>query len=110
MNLNYNDSHRQKKNVHVYVFIQKAKKAKRLYIYSKSQTLFKKQDNFRSVFIHKKPYTLRNAIFDEIFEIGIYIFKEHDTFRSVTFYKIKAGHCKKSKKICVFYVFYIQKA
>ena len=28
------------------------------YIYTKSQTLFKKQDNLCYVFIHKKPYTL----------------------------------------------------
>ena len=45
-------------------YIQKSKKiAKRLYIYTKIQTLFKKQDNLCYIFIHKKPDTLRYAIF-----------------------------------------------
>ena len=46
------------------------KKQKKL---RKIQTLCKKQDNFRYVFIHKKPDTLLYAIFHEIFEIIIYI-------------------------------------
>ena len=59
----------------------------RLYIYSKgkencetflctkSQTLCKKQDNLRHVFIYKNPDTLRYAVFHEIFETGICIKK-----------------------------------
>ena len=41
----------------------------------KSQTLFKKQDNFRYVFIYKKQDTLRDAIFHENFEVSIYVQK-----------------------------------
>ena len=48
--------------------------AKRLYVYTKGQTLSKKQDNLRYFFIHKSPDTLRSAIFHEIFEIGIDIY------------------------------------
>ena len=48
--------------------------AKRLYVYTKGQTLSKKQDNLRYFYIHKKPDTLRSAIFHEIFEIGIDIY------------------------------------
>ena len=45
-------------------------------MYSKSQTLFKKQDNLRYFFIHKNPHTLRYAIFHEIFKLAfIYIEK-----------------------------------
>ena len=54
-----------------YYIYEKQKNAKCLYIYAKSHILFKKQDNFRYVFIDKKPYTLRYAIFLENFEIGI---------------------------------------
>ena len=43
--------------------------------------------------------TLRN--FHEIFEIGIYIYKKHDTFCYVTFYIQKSRHFEKSKKFCV---------
>ena len=47
--------------------------------YTKSQTLCKKQDNLRHVFIHKKPDTLRYTIFYEIFEIGVYIYTKSMT-------------------------------
>ena len=60
---------------------------KSLYIYTKNQKLFKKQDNLRHFFIHKKPYTERHAISHIIFGIGIYIyiyksgnFALHDVF------------------------------
>ena len=53
---------------------KKQKKTKRLYIYTKIQTLNKNQDNLRNVFIHKKPDTLLYAIFHEIFEIDIYVY------------------------------------
>ena len=37
------------------------------FLYTKSQTLGKKQDNLRYVFLYKNPGTLRYAIFDRIF-------------------------------------------
>ena len=58
------------------LYIQKAKQiAKCLYMYTKKETLCKKQDNLRYILIHKKPDNLRYAIFHEIFEIGIYLQK-----------------------------------
>ena len=68
----------------LYIY-KKQKIANRLYIYTKSQTLCKKQVNLRYVFIHKSPDTLYYAIFHKIFEIGIYIYKKHYTLRYVTF-------------------------
>ena len=56
----------------IYIY-KKQKIYMRSYIYSKNQTLFKKQDNLRYVLFTKKPDTLHYAIFHEIFEIGIYI-------------------------------------
>ena len=50
------------------------------FLYTKSQTLSKKQDNLRYVFIYKNPDTLRYAIFHWIFEIeggGGYIEKQY---------------------------------
>ena len=74
INVNNNESH-QRKTTCTFSYIQKEKQiAKSLYIYIQIQTLFKKQDNLRYVFIHKNPDTLRYTVFDEIFEIGIYIF------------------------------------
>ena len=46
------------------------------FLYTKSQTLCKNQDNFRYVCVYKKQDTLRYVIFHEIFEVGIYIQKE----------------------------------
>ena len=46
-----------------------------MFLYTKIQTLFKNQDNFRSVFLLKKDYTLRYAIFHEEIVFGIYIQK-----------------------------------
>ena len=59
---------------HIKGYIQKAKTiANRLYIYTKRDTLCKKQDNLRYVFIQKNPDSLRYEILHEIFEMGIYI-------------------------------------
>ena len=41
-----------------------------MFLYTKFQTLRKKQDNLRYVFIYKKPNTFCYAIFHGIFEIG----------------------------------------
>ena len=65
---------------------------------------YKKQDNFRYVFIYKEQYTLRYAIFLEYFEVGIYI-QKHDTLFQVTFLYIqKAGYFAESKTIYVTFV------
>ena len=40
------------------------------FVYTKSMTLYKKQDNLGYVFIYKNPDTLRYTIFHWIFEIG----------------------------------------
>ena len=62
--------------MHVFLFTKSKKNAKRLYIYTKSETLFKKQDNLRYVFIHKNPDTLRYAIFMNFLKLAfIYIQK-----------------------------------
>ena len=73
MNENYDDCH-HRKTTRTFLYTQKAKKLRKV-LYTKSHTLFKKLDNFRYVFIYKKPYTLRYGIFHEIFEVGIYIQK-----------------------------------
>ena len=56
-------------------YIYKKKQYCETFLYTKSRTLFKKQDNLRYVCIYKKLDTLRHAIFHEIFEIGICIQK-----------------------------------
>ena len=85
-------------------FIHIKKIAKNLYIYARIETLFKKKDNLRYVFIHKKPYTLRYAIFHKSFVIGIYIYTKR-MILCVTwrFYIQKARLFEKNKTICVIF-------
>ena len=64
-------SERQCARLYIYIIIKKLRNV----LYTKRQTLYKKQDNVRYVFIHKKQDTLRSAIFHENFEVGIYIQK-----------------------------------
>ena len=64
----------RRKATRTFLYTQKAKNCE-TFLYPKSQTLFKKRDNFRYVFIYQKLYTLRYGIFHEIFEVGIYIQK-----------------------------------
>ena len=71
MMFRYPITERQRARFYIY---KKQKNVKCLYIYTKIQTLCKNQDNLRYVFIHKKPDNLRYAIFNEIFEIGVYIY------------------------------------
>ena len=40
------------------------------FLYTKIQTLRKKQENLRYIFMHKNPNTFHYALFHEIFEIG----------------------------------------
>ena len=55
--------------------IYKNQKKFRNVSYKKSQTLCKKQENFRYVFIYKNQDTLYSTIFHENFEVCIYIQK-----------------------------------
>ena len=83
INVNTSDYHQQK-TTHTFLYRKSKKIAKRLYIYAKSQTLFKKQDNLRYVFIYKKSDTLRYAIFMKMLKLA-YINQEHSNLRYVTF-------------------------
>ena len=60
---------RQRARLNIYI---KQKNCETIYIYKNQDTL-QKQDNLPYVFIQNKSYTLRYAIFYEIFEISIYI-------------------------------------
>ena len=55
MNANYNDCHHQK-TTRTFIYT-KSKQNCETFLYTKSLTIFKKLDNFRYVFINKKPYT-----------------------------------------------------
>ena len=85
----------------------KSKKNCQMFLYTKSRTLFKKLDNFRYVFIYKKPYTWRYGIFMKFLKLA-FTYKKHDTLGYVTFFIQKARHFAKSKTICD--TFYIQKS
>ena len=55
------------------LYTQKAKNCQTfLYIYTKSQTLLKKLDNFRYIFFIQKAIHLTLRDYHEIFEVGIY--------------------------------------
>ena len=75
------------------------------FLYSKIQTLRKKQDNLRYVFIYKNPDTLCYTIFYRIFEIGggggAFLYAKNNAL-FVTFLYAK------NNTLCV--TFYIQKA
>ena len=67
----------------------KSKKNCETFLYTKSRTLFKKLDNFLYVFIFKKPYTLRYAIFMKILKLA-FIYKKDDTLCYVKFLYTKS--------------------
>ena len=95
VNKNY---HRQRKILCIFLYIQKEKIAKHLYISTKIQTLCKKQDNSHYVFINKNPDTLRSAIFMKFLKLTfIYIYKNHDTLRYVTFLYTKSQTSRKKQ-------------
>ena len=71
-----------KDNAHVFICI-KSKTNCKTSVFTKSMTVFKKLDNFRYVFIHKKTYTLRYRIFHEYLKLA-FIYKKHNTLRYVT--------------------------
>ena len=66
MNENLNHYH-QRETTCTFIYIRE-KKGKRFYI-------DKKDDNFNNVFIYKKSYTLRYAIFMEFLTLRFYIQK-----------------------------------
>ena len=74
------------------------------FLYTKIQTLRKKQDNLRSVFMFKNPDTLHQAIFIEFLEFaeGGGIFTLKNSSLCVTFLYLK------NNALCL--TFYIQKA
>ena len=63
----------------------------------------------RHIFIHKKPDTLRYAIFMIFLNWHIYIHKKHNTLRNVTFLHTKPQTLRK-KQDNLRYVFSIQKS
>ena len=92
---------------HFYIY-QKLRNCENFYIsIQKSKTLCKKQDNLRSIFIHKKPLTLLYEILNKQFEIGIYIYKKHYTLLYVTFLYINNPTLRK-KEDNFHYVFLIK--
>ena len=89
-------------------YMYKNKKiAKCFYTYPKNQKYFKKQDNLRYVFMHKKPDTLCYVIFHENFEIGIYIeIKSMILCVTWRFCIKKSGLFENSKTVCVKFLIY----
>ena len=80
---NYKNCH-QRRTTCTFLYIQKVKKMPNVYIYIKSQTLFKNQDNFRYV-LYIKSYKLHvTQFFMKILKLA-FINKKHDTLRYVTF-------------------------
>ena len=94
MNEDYNDCH-HRKATRTFLYTQKAKICE-TFLYSKSQTLFKKLDNSRNVFIDKKRYTLRYGIFMKFLKFA-FIFKKHDTLRYVTYLYTKRQTLRKKQ-------------
>ena len=82
------------------------KQKKPLYINTKSQILFKKQENLRYVFIHKNPYTLRSTIFMIFLKLTfIYIYKSwHFALCNFFIYK-KPDTSKKARNFALHYIY-----
>ena len=84
---------------------KKQKKLPKTFIYKKPET-FQKARQFLLRHINKNPYTLRYAIFHEIFEVGIYIQKAwHFALLDVYIYK-KLDTSQKARQFAI--RFYIQ--
>ena len=73
MDENYDDCH-HRKTTRTFIFT-KCKKSCETFLFTKSQTLFKKLDSFRYAFKYKKRYIDVTEFFYEIFEVSIYIQK-----------------------------------
>ena len=85
--INENNNHsNQRKITCTFLYIQKAKKIRKIKLTTKSQALCKKKDNLRYVSIHKNYDTLRHVIFPFlVLNWYLFIYKAHDTFCYVTF-------------------------
>ena len=68
----------ERRLAHFYIF--KKQKNCETFLYTKIQTLFKKQDNLRYVYIYIEQDTLRYVIFMKILKFA-FIYKNHDTLR-----------------------------
>ena len=96
MNENYDDFHHRKtRRTFIYT---KSKKLGNI-LYTNSPTLFTKLDNFRYVFIFKKPYTWRSGIFMNFWSWHLYT-KSMTLCVMWRFYIQKARHFARSKTIC----------
>ena len=90
--------------MHIFIYT-KSKRNCETFSYKKSMTLCKKQDNFRYVLYTKKQDTLRYAIFMKSLSLA-FICNTHDTLVTLSFYILKkARHLKKSKTICVSFLY-----
>ena len=103
INKDYNDCY-QRKTTCAFIYIYKNQKSCKTFLYTKIQTLCKKQDNFRYVFIIKNPDTLRYAIFKKLLKLA-FIYKKHNTLRYVTFLYKKSQTLRKIKTICVTFLY-----
>ena len=101
---NYNDCHHGK-TTRMFLYKQKAKNCETI-LYTKIQTLFKKLDNPRCVFV-KKINTLYVMGFFMISLKLEFLYKIHYTFRYVTFLYKNLDTCQKSRQFVI--RFYIQK-
>ena len=94
MNENYDHCHHRKtKRTFIYT---KSEKNCDMFLYTKSQSLIKKLDNSRYVFIYKKPYIWRYGIFMKFLKLA-FINKKHDTLRYVTFLYTKSYALRKKQ-------------
>ena len=87
----------------------KSKKMFNVYIYTKRETIFKKQDNLHYVFIYKKPDTLRYAIFIKLLKLAFIYTKTIKLCVMLRFILKKKRHFEKTKTIWVTFI-YIYKA
>ena len=78
----------ERQRARFYINTKSQKNAKRFYK-QKAGLFFKKLYNFRDIFIHKKPYTLRYGIFHEFLKMA-FLYKKYDTLRCVTFLYTKS--------------------
>ena len=103
INENYNDFHQQN-TAFTFQYIQKVKNCETL-LYTKIQTHFKKQHNFRSIFIYKKQDTLRYSMFHKFFEVEIYIqLSWHFALSEVFIYKRPESSQKERQSALRFYI------
>ena len=76
-----------------------------MFLYTKSQTLCKKQDNFCYVCLYKNQDTLRYAIFHENFEVNIYTQKAwHFALCDIIIYKKRDTSQKARQFVLSFYI------